>query len=112
MKKELEIKNRMESIVTENNVIEAKAKIQNALATMKERNLELIVTSYVDASYQGPMYKYFSYLGNATYYMAFDPLNLFEKPKAKRGEESQGYISIKIKKIEDIVIMLNGREIK
>ena len=66
----------MQLIVTETNVIEAKAKIQDALATMKERNLELIVTSYVDASYQGPMYKYFSYLGQATYYMAFDPLQL------------------------------------
>lgn len=106
------IKNRMETIVTESNVLEAKAKIQHALSTMKERNLELIVTSYVDSSYQGPMYKYFSYLGNATYYMAFDPLNLFDKPVVKRGEESAGYISIKIKRLDDIVIMFKGEEIQ
>ncbi len=108
MVKELKIKEKMETIVTEVNVKEAKAKIEEALGSKKERTLELIVTGYVAEDYKGTMYKYYSYLANTTYYMSFDPLNLFEKPKAKRGEESPGYCSLKIRQLSDIEIIFNG----
>lgn len=109
MVKGISNKEQMEMIVTEQNVKEAKELITSAISSKKERTLELIVTGYVAEDYKGPMYKYYSYLADTTYYMAFDPLNLFEKPKAKRGEESPGYISIKIKDMKDIVIMFNGQ---
>lgn len=105
------MKNKMQSIVTEQLVNQALDKIKDALSTLKTRELELICTYYVDALHQGPMYQYIAPVSKQTLFLAFDPLNLFDKPVSKRGEESDGYISIKISKIEEIMVVYKGEKI-
>lgn len=102
----------METIVTEQLVNQALDKIKDALSTLKTRELELICTYYVDELYPGSMYRYVAPVSKQILFLAFDPLNLFDKPVVKRGEESAGYISIKVKRLEDIAIMFNGKEIQ
>lgn len=105
------IQDKMTGFVCKDICQKAKAQIIEALLNKKEPKLEIIITDFTKSDSLEPLIVYNSYVSGITYYAVFNPLNLFEKPKAKRGEEGVGYISIKISKIEDIMIMYKGEEI-
>ena len=109
MKKEIAIKEKTEKIVTEANIPGILQTIRAALNS-KDAKCEVIGTAFVEADYKGLCLRYNSPLSGVVF-MAIDSVDYLTKPKSKRGEEPEGYISMVIRPCSTcFVIMFNGKE--